>query len=383
MQSVTLANSQGVGNNLNVNQIDTIPFSSAALSTGAVDSKDDRNPVTDSYSFTLSQRVPWSGLVEVAYVGNQTRDALNTTGGWGSNLNLIPPGKMLSANIGGLDPNSQNANNYRPLQGFGDLVLATNNLFYNYNALQTKYIRTRGNTIISANYTFGKAMGVLNPTYDSFNINNDYGVQSNNRKHLFNVAYSYTLRKFYRNKIAGGLANSWQISGVTQVQSGVNLTGQRGQNFAMNTNGFKIPGTTQNVSSTSLLGTPNITLMPVLTCDPGANLGEHQYINLNCYSLPKSIGQNGPTMQPVLYGPAYFNSDLGIFKNFSVTERMKLQFRANAQNFLNHPLWSFYNSGNLSLGFNGTTGLVNTPLFGTTTIKQGHRIMQVSVTFSF
>jgi hypothetical protein len=383
MQQVTLSNNQGVGNNLNVNQLDTIAFNSAALSIGAVDSKNDKSPITDSYSFTLSQRVPWSGLVEVAYVGNQTRDALNTSGGWGSNLNLVPVGKMLSANIGGLDPNSQTVNNFRPLQGFSDINLATNNLFYNYNALQTKYIRTKGNTIISANYTFGKAMGVLSPTLDSFNINNDYGVQANNRKHIFNIAYSYTFRKYFRHKIGGGLANSWQISGITQVQSGINLTGQRGQNFAMNTNAFKLAGTTQNVSSVSLLGTPNIALMPVLTCDPGANLAEHQFINLSCYSLPQTIGQNGPTIQPVLYGPAYFNSDLGIFKNFTITEKKRLQFRVNAQNFLNHPLWSFYNNTNLSLGFNGQTGAVNTPLFGTTTVKQGQRLVQVSVTFSF
>lgn len=34
------------------------------LSTSAVDSKDDKQPVTDSYSFTISQRTPGSGLLE-------------------------------------------------------------------------------------------------------------------------------------------------------------------------------------------------------------------------------------------------------------------------------------------------------------------------------
>jgi len=166
------------------------------------------------------------------------------------------------------------------------------------------------------------------------------------------------------------------------VQSGVNLTGQRGQNFGMALNSFKIPGTTQNVSATSLLGTPNITLMPILTCDPGKNLAPHQFINPNCYTFPKEIGQNGPTLQPVLYGPAFLNSDLAVFKNFRLSERKSLQFRANAYNFLNHPLWSF-NGNNLNLGFNGTTGLLNTPLFGTVTTKQGHRIVSLDVRFYF
>jgi hypothetical protein len=85
----------------------------------------------------------------------------------------------------------------------------------------------------------------------------------------------------------------------------------------------------------------------------------------------------------VVYGPAYFNADVGLFKNFNINgKRKKLQFRLNGYNFLNHPLWSF-NGGNLNLGFNGTTGLINTPLFGTVTTKQGHRIVQLAATFSF
>ena len=78
-------------------------------------------------------------------------------------------------------------------------------------------------------------------------------------------------------------------------------------------------------------------------------------------------------MVPVLYGRAFFNSDLGVFKSFNITEGKELQFRANAYNFLNHPLSSFPANQNLTLGFNGTTGELNTPLFGITTTKQGRR----------
>jgi hypothetical protein len=85
---------------------------------------------------------------------------------------------------------------------------------------------------------------------------------------------------------------------------------------------------------------------------------------------------------PVIYGPAFFNSDLGLFKNFAIKERMKLQLRMNGYNFLNHPLWSF-NGSNLNLGFSGTTGQLNTPLFGTVTTKQGHRIVQLAARFTF
>jgi hypothetical protein len=384
MQTVNLTNNQGTGGNtpLLASEIDTLSYNAAALSTGGVDSKNNKDPFTDSYSFTISRRVPWSGLVEASYVGNQTRNILNQSG-VGSDINLVPVGAMLSSKNNGSDPNGLNANLFRPLQGFAGLPLSTNNLFANYNSVQLKYVRTRGGTIINANYTFGKAMGIVSSTLDSFNINNDYGVQSTNRKHIFNVAYSHDFGKLVRNKLAGGVVNNWQVSGIIQIQSGVNLTGQRGQTFGMALNSAKIPGTNYNISNTSLLGTPNITLSPILTCDPRSNLAEHQFVNASCFTFPTQIGQNGPTTLPVIYGPAYFNADLGLFKNFPVTEKKKLQLRANGYNFLNHPLWSFGNSSNLNLGFAGATGLLNTPLFGYVTTKQGHRIVQLAATFMF
>jgi hypothetical protein len=383
MQTVTLSNNQGTGGNtpLLASELDGLSFNTSALSTGAVDRKDDRSPVTDSYSFTISQRVPWSGLVEVAYVGNQSRDLLNQSG-FGSDINMVPVGAMLSSKNNGVDPNGLNANNFRPLLGFAGLPLATHNLYANYNSMQIKYMRTKGRAVINMNYTFGKALGIVSSTLDSFNLNNDYGVQATNRTHIFNAAYSYDLGRLVRSRLAGGLVNGWQISGITQIQSGANLTGQRGQTFGMALNSAKIPGTTYNISSTSLLGTPNITLSPIVTCDPKSNLGPNQFLNPNCFTFPNQIGQNGPTTLPVIYGPAYFNADLGLFKNFAVAERKKLQLRMNAYNFLNHPLWSF-NGSNLNLGFTGATGVLNTPQFGTVSTKLGHRIVQMAATFTF
>ena len=157
---------------------------------------------TDSYSFTISQRVPGSGLLEVAYVGNQSRNLLNQSG-VGSDINLVPVGAMLSSKNGGVDPNGLNANNFRPLQGFAGLPLATHNLYANYNSMQVKYLRTKGRAVINVNYTFGKALGIVSSTLDQFNINNDYGVQSTNRTHIFNAAYSYNFGNLVRNKVGG------------------------------------------------------------------------------------------------------------------------------------------------------------------------------------
>ena len=380
--------SRSLGANVNgqpllAKNLDTLNVADQASSPSAVDSKDDKQPYTDSYSFTISQRLPWSSLLEVAYVGNQSRD-LGITAGAGSNINLVPVGAMLNQ---GVDPNSLTADNFRPLKGFSALNLATNKGYANYNAMQLTWIRTKGRYTVNMNYTFGKAMGTMysngGPTYDQFNINNNYGVQPSNRTHIFNIAYSAELGSPMKNKLAGGFVNGWQLSGIIQAQSGANLSGfSQNGNFNLNLNGAKIPGTTYNISNVSLLGTSDIQLNPVLTCNPTANLGTNQYINSSCFAMPTKIGENGPTVLPAMYGPGFFNMDLGLFKNFQFKESKKLQIRFNGYNFLNHPLWSF-NGSNLNLSFDGTTGKVNAPLFGIVTQKQGHRVIQTAIKFYF
>ena len=366
--------------------LDTLNFSAVASGPSAVDSADDRQSYTDSYSFTISQRAPWSSLLEVSYVGNRSRD-IPSSGNGGSenfntlNINLVPLGAMLSSKNGGADPNKLVADQFRPLLGYSNLNIATNNGYSNYNALQVTWLRSKGRYNLNLNYTYGKAMGIVG-FYDQFNLANNYGVLASNRTHIFNAAYSIELGDHTKNKLAGGFINGWQLSGITQLESGPNLSGYQNQNFGMNLNSAKIPGTDFNISNVSLLGTPNIQLSPIITCNPRSGLGPNQYINPNCFAAPTGIGQNGSNVIPPIYGPRFFNSDLGIFKTFRITESKTLQFRVDGYNFMNHPLWSF-NGGNLNLGFDPNTLKVNSPNFGTTTDKQGHRIIQMAVKFFF
>jgi hypothetical protein len=104
--------------------------------------------------------------------------------------------------------------------------------------------------------------------------------------------------------------------------------------------------------------------------------------------VPTTVGQNGPTLLPAVYGPAFFDSDLGLFKNFQIKESMKLQFRIQAYNFLNHPNWSFPNNNNLTLQFKqaspGSSTITQTNSnFGITQFKQGQRIVELQVKFYF
>jgi hypothetical protein len=140
------------------------------------------------------------------------------------------------------------------------------------------------------------------------------------------------------------------------------------------------------INNQSILGTNAVQLNPILTCNPTSNLGEHQYVNGDCFTAPTTVGQNGPTLLPVAYGPAYFNSDLAVFKNFRMSESKNLQFRIQSYNFLNHPLWSFPNNNNLTLQFQqdaaGKITQTNTN-FGKTTEKQGARVVEFVVRFIF
>jgi hypothetical protein len=178
------------------------------------------------------------------------------------------------------------------------------------------------------------------------------------------------------------------------MESGANLTGNSGENFGFNAGGYPVAGTVTAtnpkgyaVSNVSILGTPDIQLSPILTCDPRKGLGPHQYINPSCFAIPTVPGQNGPIILPVMYGPAFFNSDLALFKSFNISESKKIQFRVDGYNFLNHPLWSM-NGQHLGLTFQGDPtkpgyGQLTDPLFGTATQKQGNRVVQFVVKFLF
>ncbi len=398
-ESVTVTPTN-VGGPLLASQLSSVTFGNALAAPAAVNGTDSKQPYSDSYSVTVSQRLPWRSLLEAAYVGNNSHD-LQNGGGAGSNINLVPVGAMLSAS----NPSTADANKYRPYQGYSDINQSTNNLYANYNALQMKWAKQSSKYTLQANYTYGKALGIVSPSgttlgavqanLDPFNLRNNYGIQPGDRRQLFNVAYSLQLPSPARDhKLVQGVVNGWQLSGITQWQSGANLTyNSSGTNFNAQFNSAIIPGSVSTanpkgipIGNQSILGTNAIQLNPIVTCNPTSNLGHNQFINGNCFSLPTSVGQNGPTLLPVVYGPSFFNSDLGIFKNFQIRESMKLQFRAEANNFLNHPNASFPNNNNLTLNFaQSSTGAItqSNSSFGYANYKQGNRIVQFVVKFYF
>src|SRR5947207_652423 len=134
----------------------TLPFG-----TGAVSPTDDQSPLTTSYSFTISQRLPFASLLETSYVGNQSKYFLNGNG-VGTNANVIPAGWLFTHLAPGTNPNV-GANEY--LTGnfpiYQTINVAQHNLYSNYNALQVSWVRQKGAYDVSLNYTFSKSLGIV------------------------------------------------------------------------------------------------------------------------------------------------------------------------------------------------------------------------------
>ena len=245
---------------------------------------------------------------------------------------------------------------------------------------------------------------VLSPGYTSPHLNNrklDRGpcFRFVDRRHIFNAAYSIELGgPVHNSKALGALVNGWQFSGITQFQSGVNLTANSlyGGSSAFNAAGnissslkTQNPPYNSTITNLSINGTDQIPLNPILTCDPRKNLGPHQFLNGSCFAIPTVPGTNGPIVLPEFFGPSFFNSDLSLFKNFQFGESRKLQLRFSGYNFANHPVWSFTSGGvgssamNLNFGPSSTGQSQTNSGFGIAPIKQGNRVIQISAKFYF
>ena len=335
---------------------------------------DDNEPVTWSYNLTISQRVPGNSLLEVAYVGSQTNHLVES--GF-HNLNAVPYGTL----FGVANANSVNINLYRPMSYYADLSIATFDAYANYNSLQMSFNHRSARYTWMLNYTFSKTMGLLSgdglggTAIDPLNTANNYSPLPFDRRQSFNAAYSLSLGNPIRtNQLGKGALNGWQISGVLQLQSGVNLQ--------MNATSANFSATyPSGVTNRTIVGTTAITAMPLLTCNPNSNLAAHQYINGSCFAVP-TAGNNGPIVEPEMNGPWFFNSDVSLFKTFAFKEKHHLQFRFEAFNFLNHPVYSFGSDSNLNLTFN-SAGQLSNPLFGYATNKVGHRTIELALKYSF
>jgi hypothetical protein len=235
------------------------------------------------------------------------------------------------------------------------------------------------------------------------NLHHDYGIVAFDRPQAFNLTYSYQEgTKFHGNRILGQALNGWELSGVTSIQSGPDLAvAGNSSNFGLSGGVNYYVGTTsvsETIGAANWLGSSDYLLQPTVTCDPRKGLKKNQFVNGSCFALP-ALGTQGQWNLPDVHGPAYFKSDLSIYKDFKLNGRQNMQFRGSGFNFLNHPLTSFNNQnlGTLYLTAGDCTtckytslsqalqnaAITNGSSFGYTSYKNGVRIVELAFKYNF
>jgi hypothetical protein len=268
-----------------------------------------------------------------------------------------------------------NENNYRRLTNYQDIYLITHGSYANYNSVQASWKKQSGpiNTIF--NYSFSKVMGIRDgntdqagttgTVVDPFNLKDNYGPLAYDHTQILNLTYIWNMPKFvHGSRWLEGTVNGWQLSGYTTYQSGAPLQANGTLNFTFaggltfpvaglagasqlpdNTilmpDGLKSTGVNQGTFyGTSQTGGGYSGMLPLITCDPRSGRTGGQYFNPNCFTTP-DFGQLGTFEWPYIHGPAYFDTDLGLYKAFKISESKQLQLRISTTNLLNHPLYQF------------------------------------------
>jgi hypothetical protein len=374
--------------------------------SGVMTMGDDKTPWTSSYNFTISQRLPWNSVMEVQYSGNQSHDLLLDSAI--SNVNNIPKGAFFGPDpITGVinDPTSGSfpTNDYYPFHNYTGMTLISHGSYQYYNAAIVTWQKQTGRQTFTTNYTFSKVLGIRDgqtsngggngSLIDPFSLRANYGVLAYDHTHIFNAAYVLNLPDpIHGNKLLGGVVNGWELSGITQFQTGAPIqpstAGTLNAQFGNVPEAGNASGIAYNPSIQ--LGTnAYATLLPTLTCDPRNGLKSGQYFNPNCFA-PPAPGTLGTGVWPYIHGPDFFNSDLSLFKNFKIGERQKIQLRFEAFNFLNHPLPQLgaVSNGDITLKFSNASGFLtqtnqNQATTGYAQNTVGRRVVEFAIKYQF
>jgi Carboxypeptidase regulatory-like domain len=239
--------------------------------------------------------------------------------------------------IPGNSPNGQPLSTEANLQqrridpNFGSVGLLYDNYYANYNALQLDLEKRLSHGLsVTANYTWSKMLDNIGslifgvPTTDPNNVNFDYGPSNDDYPDVFNFSAVWDVPHFGLTGLAGHLLNNWELTSIASWNSGYPLTIYSGYDNSLTGVGAdRAEFTGTNYSQAEL--------------NPGRPHGQliSQYFDTSLFA-PNPIGTFGNSAKGIMLGPGYFDTDFGLLKNIPVTERMKLQFRAEFFNLFNN-----------------------------------------------
>jgi hypothetical protein len=200
----------------------------------------------------------------------------------------------------------------------------------NYNALEMMLQKRFSHGLqFQAAYTFSKSIddgSTFEETLDPFNYRASRGLSIFNSKQRFVVSYDWELpiRKYAGFK--GKVLDDWEVSGITQFQSGFPIR-------------LDTEDDNELINSLFFLGTeaPSLT-GPLQILNPKTNGGF--YLNYNQFSDPP-LGQfNNGTQRTLCCGPGLEDWDFSVHKKISFTENQYVQFRAEIFNVFNRTNFS-------------------------------------------
>jgi hypothetical protein len=287
-----------------------------------------------------------------------------------------------------------------------------------YNALQAVLQKRMSNGLeAQVSYTYSKCMS-NSPGYfgegwastgatsssgqpgweNIYNPRLDWGPCYYDQTHILTSYVTYGL-PFGRGKQFGhdmnpalnAVVGNWEIGGIVTLHSGNALT-------LNNFGGWGVGGNSDNtngVDPETLAGLPDcngpVKVPNQTVYAQGGAAGYIQYIENSPTGAAQPAAANtfGTCGVGNVRGPGYANLDLSLHKGFIFMESKKLEFRFEALNALNHPVWDFSGgpaNGSFDPGTWTTVGGVpqtTNPTFGRITGSQGARELQLALKFTF
>jgi len=261
-----------------------------------------------------------------------------------------------------------------------------------YNSMNVGFklqnFRSTGLTL-AANYTYGSAKDDLSSTFsdgnfdwnvgylDPFNPGLDYGPAEFDNTNRFSMGAVWDIpfaRDFHG--VAGQVLNGWEVTPIFAVSSGFPFTVFDCTNaYWYCPRAMKMSGTSgfsKNGKEVPVPGAPDtFTWIPYYDSS-GNPLFDSSYVNPTVGVSDYGPFPSSMYTRNAFRAPSKYSLDLGIYKNFKVTERYALQFRAEMYDAFNHAtstMVPYVNEVNQAAG-------VETNRFG-------HRNIQLALRFTF
>lgn len=274
-------------------------------------------PYSYQFNFTVQRQLSRGLSVSAAYVGTLSH-----------HLAFSPD---INYPIFNGTATSSNFNSRRPyLPGtLASINIMQSNGTASYNALQVSARKSMSRSLsFTAFYTFSKSLSSAELTGQSTNggaqnFNNlalEHGRSAFDQRHSFVAAIIWNLNLYSgSNAWLGRLLNGWTLSPIVTLSSGLpfSVLSGRDNNFDGNNN-----------------DRANVVADPLLDPNRSRSAVVAQWFNRAAF-VQNPIGTDGTSARNLLDGPGYRNIDLGIFRDFTLAEHVRLQFRAEFTNFFN------------------------------------------------